>query len=272
MNMSRDLSHPPSRGVQASIDRAVVRVRRATSVSLAFGGLVKQEGVLLGHFDGAVIGPLRGVKLEHGRGLAGPVLGLQRPLAIPDYMSTPSFNHRLDYDEIIRAERLLSFAAVPVVVGRTPVAVLYAADRGGAFELGRMLDAVSREARALEQELAVARAVDALLDTPRSASDQLRAVADRVDDAAVRSEILRVADGLDAPPRDQATKSAIVLTARERDVLALLASGLPNPAIGEALGISVYTVKDHVKNLLAKLQASNRMEAVVVARRQGLIP
>jgi DNA-binding CsgD family transcriptional regulator len=40
----------------------------------------------------------------------------------------------------------------------------------------------------------------------------------------------------------------------------------------ERLGIGVYTVKDHVKNLLGKLGAHSRMEAVTQARRLGLIP
>ena len=54
------------------------------------------------------------------------------------------------------------------------------------------------------------------------------------------------------------------LTAREREVLQLLAAGASNAAIGEALVISQATVKSHVRNILRKLGATNRTEAVSV--------
>jgi DNA-binding NarL/FixJ family response regulator len=61
------------------------------------------------------------------------------------------------------------------------------------------------------------------------------------------------------------------LTAREIDVLELLAEGLPNKTIAERLGISDQTVKFHVASILAKLGAANRTEAVRLAVRRGLI-
>ncbi len=60
-------------------------------------------------------------------------------------------------------------------------------------------------------------------------------------------------------------------TPREREVLALLAEGLPNLAIAERLGISRHTVKFHVNALLQKLGVERRTEAVVRAARLGLI-
>jgi LuxR family maltose regulon positive regulatory protein len=62
------------------------------------------------------------------------------------------------------------------------------------------------------------------------------------------------------------------LTAREREILVLLAAGTPNPRIAEELVISLDTVKKHVSHLLAKLGAANRTEAVTRARQLGLIP
>jgi DNA-binding NarL/FixJ family response regulator len=61
------------------------------------------------------------------------------------------------------------------------------------------------------------------------------------------------------------------LTGREQEVLALLAQGRPNKEIAAALVISERTVKFHVRSLFAKLGASNRTEAVVVAAQRGLI-
>jgi ATP/maltotriose-dependent transcriptional regulator MalT len=52
------------------------------------------------------------------------------------------------------------------------------------------------------------------------------------------------------------------LTAREVDVLQLMAEGASNAAIGEALVISQATVKSHVRHILRKLRAANRTEAV----------
>jgi pimeloyl-ACP methyl ester carboxylesterase/DNA-binding CsgD family transcriptional regulator len=59
------------------------------------------------------------------------------------------------------------------------------------------------------------------------------------------------------------------VTPRERDVLDLLARGLDNASISEALSISVKTVRNHVSNIFAKLGARHRGEAVVMAREMG---
>lgn len=61
------------------------------------------------------------------------------------------------------------------------------------------------------------------------------------------------------------------LTPREREVLDLLAEGLPNKTIATHLVISEYTVKFHVNSILGKLNAGSRTEAVVRATRLGLI-
>jgi two-component system, NarL family, nitrate/nitrite response regulator NarL len=63
----------------------------------------------------------------------------------------------------------------------------------------------------------------------------------------------------------------VALTAREREVLALLAAGASNKAIARALGVSVHTAKFHVASLTEKLGASGRLEAVAIALRTGLI-
>jgi DNA-binding CsgD family transcriptional regulator len=61
------------------------------------------------------------------------------------------------------------------------------------------------------------------------------------------------------------------LTAREQDVLRLLALGRSNRQIGEELFITGKTASVHVSNILAKLGAASRTEAVAIAYRQGLI-
>ena len=65
--------------------------------------------------------------------------------------------------------------------------------------------------------------------------------------------------------------SSAELTPRERQVLALMAEGLPNKAIARRLDISEHTVKFHVNAILGKLGAQSRTEAVTRATRMGLI-
>jgi DNA-binding NarL/FixJ family response regulator len=62
------------------------------------------------------------------------------------------------------------------------------------------------------------------------------------------------------------------LTHREQEVLILVAEGATDQEIGDALNISVHTVKTHMRNILAKLQVSQRHEAARYALREGLIP
>ena len=61
------------------------------------------------------------------------------------------------------------------------------------------------------------------------------------------------------------------LSEREREVLVLLAQGTSNRDIAEKLYITEGTVKNHVSNILAKLQAENRTRAADIARRYGLV-
>lgn len=63
----------------------------------------------------------------------------------------------------------------------------------------------------------------------------------------------------------------VVLTDREQDVLQLVVKGLSNKEIADALTISENTVKFHLKNILAKLHARNRTEAVAYALQTGLV-
>jgi|SoiMethySBSTD1v2_1073268.scaffolds.fasta_scaffold1862178_2 DNA-binding NarL/FixJ family response regulator len=67
------------------------------------------------------------------------------------------------------------------------------------------------------------------------------------------------------------TQPAEALTPRERQVLALLAEGLPNKTIASRLSISDQTVKFYVASICGKLGAANRTDAVRIALTLGLI-
>ncbi len=62
------------------------------------------------------------------------------------------------------------------------------------------------------------------------------------------------------------------LTERERELLALLATGLTSKAIAQALGLSTKTVENHRANILLKLGVANTVAAISVATRRGLLP
>jgi DNA-binding CsgD family transcriptional regulator len=84
---------------------------------------------------------------------------------------------------------------------------------------------------------------------------------DRRRSAAPTSEMI---ESIEASPSSP-------LTARELSVLRLLARGAETADIARELGISATTVRNHVQHLLEKLGAHNRLQAVSLARRHGLL-
>ena len=73
------------------------------------------------------------------------------------------------------------------------------------------------------------------------------------------------------PDRESPHVPTLRLTERELEVLRLVAQGLNNKDIAKRLFISENTVKNHVRNLLEKLQLHSRMEAVLYAVREKLV-
>jgi DNA-binding NarL/FixJ family response regulator len=73
------------------------------------------------------------------------------------------------------------------------------------------------------------------------------------------------------PPRTISDPGEEALTAREHEILQLIAEGLPNKTIALRLGISEHTVKFHITSILSKLDAGSRTEAVRIGARRGLV-
>ena len=66
-------------------------------------------------------------------------------------------------------------------------------------------------------------------------------------------------------------KNSVSLTMREQEVLNLVAQGKSNKEIAQSLNVSIHTVKSHMRKILAKLHLEKRQEAVLYAKREGLI-
>ena len=81
----------------------------------------------------------------------------------------------------------------------------------------------------------------------------------------IASKVMRE---INQPPKLPPTKDP--LTAREVEILQLVAQGLTNDEIAEKLVLSERTVRTHVSNILAKLQLANRTQAALYALKEGL--
>jgi DNA-binding CsgD family transcriptional regulator len=132
-----------------------------------------------------------------------------------------------------------------------------------AFDFGDVYEPARCRLRYAEALLAADRREEAAVEA-RAAREVFarlgaKVLLDQVD------ELIRRGRLAEAPP------TASPLTARERDVLRLLARGRSNRQIGEELFITGKTASVHVSNILAKLGAASRTEAVAVAYREGLI-
>ncbi|MGX1676081.1 response regulator transcription factor [Streptomyces sp. NPDC055400] len=279
---------------QTHIHRTLARLRAATALPLAFGGVVNAGmQVQLTQFAGGIAGALRGAVLDPGRGLGGKVVASRRPHLVNDYVASPGISHH--YDHIIQAEHLRAMVAVPVVVRREVRGVLYGAVRSAEPLGDRIIQSVVDEAKELEQNLAVRDEIAHRLDrldqpdgpdrggrragssgeeaTVREAFAELRILAQSISDRAVRERIEAVCAKLAPAQGTHAEASSLpALSTRELDVLACVALGWTNPQIGEELGLTVETVKSYLRSATRKLGARTRLEAVVGARRHGLLP
>jgi ATP/maltotriose-dependent transcriptional regulator MalT len=127
------------------------------------------------------------------------------------------------------------------------------------IELARALAGLGRAEEAREE---ATRAIELLRGMGADGEiERARAVLD----AAREDRPKRAESPAGAPAR------ASILTAREREVLALVAKGLSNPEIGERLFVSEHTVHRHVANILTKLDVPSRAAAVAEAGRQKLL-
>jgi len=123
---------------------------------------------------------------------------------------------------------------------------------------------------------AIARAADLraeLREAASAAADaaaRARSVADLLDEALAALNDADIAPSLVPIPVSSARHEADRLSAREREVLVLVAEGRTNKAIAEILYVSPNTVKTHITSLLHKLRADSRVQLAAIATHYGL--
>jgi DNA-binding CsgD family transcriptional regulator/GAF domain-containing protein len=258
---------------------AASRLRRERDVPLVFGGLRDERGVPVTLTMGEVTTDLATITIKPSMGLGGKTWLSRRPAYVRDYGSSLDITH--EYDRQILGERVTFLAVVPIVVRGDVRGLLYAGTREREPLSEAVLESLVAEARKVSGEMEIRDEVDrrvaleleraqagpgtAELQRLRDAMAQIRVVARETSDPRTRARL----DALLSVPR---SGSGVELTARQLDVVSLVAAGYRNAEIAVRLGLAPETIKSYLRSAMARLGARSRQEAVVAARRHGLLP
>lgn len=241
-------------GVPALVDRAVAVMERQWGphqqallrIAAVLTGIIADAGPLDTDLR-RTLGALRGRLTDRAR----EVLAANQALGA----ESRAWAKRLEAEELHLAWADSEGVEESALVGAWRAAVAAFDDWGDAYQAARC-------------RIRLATVLAAAGDLPRA-----RAEADLVTEAARRlpseplTRLLAAVPGLNAAPR----ASQQDLTAREQEILHLLALGRSNGQIGKQLFISTKTASVHVSNILAKLGVRSRGAAVAVARETGLL-
>jgi LuxR family transcriptional regulator, regulator of acetate metabolism len=267
--------------------RAELRqVVKTSGVPVVFGGEVSATTLHLTEFHGTRTRGLDGLTIPSMFGLGGKVMDQLHPAAVSDYGSSDYITH--DFDRPVLGEGLRSILAVPVVVAGASRAVMYAAVRERGPIGDRVANSMVQASRRLSREIEVRDEVDRRLrmlatrapeaestvatETLRDVHAELRAMATKASDTSLRSSLTRLSERIARALQQAAPEESVTLSARETDVLAQVALGCTNVQAAERLSLGPETVKSYLRSAMAKLGTRTRHEAVVAARRHGLLP
>lgn len=274
------------------LDRGLSRLRRVTDQDELLA-MVCQSGATAGGFDRVMLSrvdddvwqPWRSYSREIGPDERAFLAWMQVPrrIQLSHMMLESELVRRREaaivtdatddprvYRPLAEAATQTSYVAAPIVTGDRVIGLLHADIRGAAVvELDReilwffaigfaqiferaVLLARLRDQRA--EVMQVMKAVESILDDLASSEVEL----------ATRQETSLMAVGRPLRPVVSERPAVLenLLTAREQEVLALMATGATNERIAQRLVIATGTVKSHVKQVLRKLRVENRAEAI----------
>ncbi|MFJ1457422.1 response regulator transcription factor [Nocardia sp. N2S4-5] len=263
------------------------RVAVDSRMPVVFGGQVHGETLILSEFFGTRTAAMRGLAVSPSSGVGGAAVSSRRPTSVADYRIASTITHH--YDAPVLTEGLRAVVGVPVVVGGESRAVLYIASRdagpiGGraaelAVQAGRRLavelairDEVDRRLRL--REAAIAPTTDAVVaEQLRDIHAEVRGIAQTVTDPTARTRLRELSERLARlVSGPEIPNDAPALAPRELDVLTHVALGCSNAEAAQRLSLRTETVKSYLRSAMVKLGAHTRHEAVVRARRAGLLP
>lgn len=271
-------------GQHPQMGAVLATLKSQSHMDMAFGGRVDPTGssYTITGLCGARTASLENFVVRSREGLGGKALALGKPVSVVNYHSAQGITHV--YDRAVRPECLETVVAFPVFLNGVPRLVINLASRSQLALGDRWFDAVAPRIRKLEHEMAVddgvRRRISALnaRSKPgisqadlRDIAAELTEIADAVQDKALQARLERVRARLCRGPLVLAAGMAASLTPREIDVLVQVARGHSNQDAADSLGILPSTVKSYLKTAMSKLNAKNRVQAIIAARECGLI-
>jgi DNA-binding CsgD family transcriptional regulator len=256
-------------------------LRSRGRIPVVFGGLRDERGIRVTTTSGAATPRLTTIRVRPDLGLGGRSWSSGQPQVVTDYADAADITH--DFDPQILGEGITSLAVAPIIVRDRVAGLLYAGYRAEQRRRGD-LDLLWEQAQTVARELLVRDLVDERMRAVRAQSTfasaggapaqvgrtelfaRLRQIAARTTDQRTAAELL----DLISPASSSAADCP--LTSRQVDVLALVALGMTNDSIAGSLGLSSLTVKSYLRAIMTRLGAQTRYEAVIEARRRGLLP
>ncbi|WP_374455944.1 response regulator transcription factor [Nocardioides sp.] len=225
--------------------------------------------------------------IQRGNGLGGKALEVGRPVSVSSYLNASGITHV--YDHAVRPECLETVAALPLMVDGVPRVLIFLAARTQVGLGDRWFDSFGPVLKDMRREIEISDEVARRLGDLKSAQQtesatalsrgdlidiarELTELALRIEDDEVRSRVEAVSKRVaPAAGRAMSHEVAMVLRDRELEVVRLVAQGMSNREIAEALNLQQNTIKSYLKTAMRKLHASNRVQAIVEAKRLGLI-
>lgn len=270
------------------LSRFLEPIRQRTQTELVLAGPITSDAKAMritqhtGTWPGS---RLPNLLVENGHGVGGKALLLSRPVGVSDYFNAKGITHT--YDHAIRPEAIDTLTAIPVIVDRKPRALVYVASRARVALGDQWFDSLQPIITSLEYNIRVEDEVARRIRAMRNPTTVREEHADRSTLADIARELAELAtqtadEELSAKIRDlgkrasgQPSKPNLndtpALSPRERDVLCEIARGASNNQAADCLGLKPNTVSSYMKSIMTKLDAKNRVQAILKAQARGYL-